>query len=174
MKTHIMLDLETLGTRPGCVIASIGAVKFSKADGIIERFYTRIDIVRAVEEGFVMDPNTVKWWLSQSPEAQAELIKPEARSTIEALWGFNDFINEGEPVIWGNGASFDNAIMAGAYSHMGLALPWKFWNDRCYRTLKSMHPELPMPKRVGTHHNALDDAESQALHLITLPSFLEV
>ena len=29
MKPQIMLDLETLGTRPGSVITSIGAVKFA-------------------------------------------------------------------------------------------------------------------------------------------------
>jgi inhibitor of KinA sporulation pathway (predicted exonuclease) len=52
--------------------------------------------------------------------------------------------------------------------------PWKFYNDRCYRTLKAMYPHIKMPKRTGTHHNALDDAISQVNHLILLPCFQEL
>ena len=28
MTTHAMIDIETLGTEPGCVVLSVGAVKF--------------------------------------------------------------------------------------------------------------------------------------------------
>ena len=28
MKTHAMIDIETLGTEPDCVVLSVGAVKF--------------------------------------------------------------------------------------------------------------------------------------------------
>ena len=36
-----------------------------------------------------------------------------------------------------------------------------------YRTLKNLLPYIEM-ERVGEHHNALDDAKSQALHAIKL------
>ena len=29
MKTHAMIDIETLGTEPDCVVLSVGAVKFN-------------------------------------------------------------------------------------------------------------------------------------------------
>jgi exodeoxyribonuclease VIII len=45
--------------------------------------------------------------------------------------------------------------------------PWRHWNDRCYRTVKSLYPDVKL-ERVGTHHNAVDDAESQARHLIAM------
>jgi len=45
--------------------------------------------------------------------------------------------------------------------------PWYFWNDRCYRTMKSLYPQIPM-ERDGVHHNALDDAISQARHLMAI------
>jgi hypothetical protein len=67
--------------------------------------------------------------------------------------------------LWGNGASFDNAILAHAYARCGATPPWKFWNDRCYRTVAAL---TATPRQQGgTHHNALDDARSQAEHLIT-------
>lgn len=170
-QTHIMLDLETLGTRPGSVIASIGAVVFD-LNGVSPRriFYRRIDITKALAEGFTIGGDTLKWWLQQSPEAQKELYA-EGVSTYEALEAFNDFIGSDNACVWGNGASFDNALLSEAYAVCGLPQPWKFWNDRCYRTVKSLHPDMPMTKREGTHHNALDDAISQAEHLITLSSF---
>lgn len=168
--THCMADIETLGNRAGCIIMSIGAVKFN-ADGITERFYVRIDMELAQKEGFHFDADTVKWWLQQSEEARNELIKPGGLGTYEALEAFNEFIGDQVVFLWGNGAGFDNPILAEAYRHLGLWRPWKFWNDRCYRTVKALHPDMPMQKRTGTHHNALDDAISQAEHLITLPSF---
>jgi exodeoxyribonuclease VIII len=48
-----------------------------------------------------------------------------------------------------------------------MPVPWQFWNSRCYRTVKSLYPDNKL-KRSGTYHNAVDDAESQARHLIEL------
>jgi len=69
--------------------------------------------------------------------------------------------------VWGNGAAFDNVILASAYRQANITQPWLFWNDRCYRTVKALSPAVTM-QRNGTHHNALDDAESQARHLIDM------
>lgn len=166
-----MLDLETLGTTPGSIIVSIGAVKFD-ASGLGDTFYQRIDFAEAQKEGFKLNADTVRWWLGQSDESRQELVKTDGCvDTAAALYMFNSFVGDSDPLLWGNGASFDNSLLAAAYEHLGISKPWKFWNDRCYRTMKGLHPDIPLAKRTGTHHNALDDAISQAEHLITLPSF---
>lgn len=69
--------------------------------------------------------------------------------------------------VWGNGAAFDNVILASAYRRVTAGTPWQYWNDRCYRTVKALHPDVPM-QRTGDHHNALDDAISQAHQLIAM------
>jgi len=51
-----------------------------------------------------------------------------------------------------------------AYSVVGEDPPWSYRNDRCYRTLAAICPEVKM-ERIGTFHNAVDDAKSQARHL---------
>jgi hypothetical protein len=168
---HVMLDLETLGTTPGSIIVSIGAVKFD-ASGLGDTFYQRIDFAEAQKEGFKLNADTVRWWLGQSDESRQELAKTEGCVNTAALQLFNCFVGESDPLLWGNGASFDNSILGAAYDHLGIKAPWKRdWGNRCYRTAKSFHPDFPLAKRTGTHHNALDDAISQAEHLITLPSF---
>jgi len=70
-------------------------------------------------------------------------------------------------VVWGNGASFDNAILANAYHKTHLDLPWQYYNNRCYRTIKNCYPNIKL-SRAGTLHKALDDAKSQAMHLIEI------
>jgi inhibitor of KinA sporulation pathway (predicted exonuclease) len=63
--------------------------------------------------------------------------------------------------IWGNGANFDNPLLACAYEAVDVKPYYKFWNERCYRTVKNQYPDIKL-ERTGTYHNALDDARSQA------------
>ncbi len=172
MKTHIMLDLETLGTAPGSAIIAIGAVKFTEGQ-ILSEFYRRVDLKSNTQYDLKMDPSTVLWWLKQPDEARLEITK-EGVHLASALHIFSEWVMvaqhremEHEPEVWGNGASFDNTLLSVAYERTGITCPWKYSNDRCYRTVKNIYPDIPMP-RTGTHHNALDDARSQAMHLMAM------
>lgn len=168
MKTRVMLDLETLGNKPGAVIVSVGAVKFGGGE-IIDSFYERVDAESCVRLGLNMDVSTVLWWMKQNDEARKEITQPGV-SIYEVLLRFSKWVNDIDAEMWGNGASFDNVLLAAAYDKAYAMRPWKFFNDRCYRTVKNLHPEVPM-NRGGVHHNALDDAKSQALHLMAMLRF---
>jgi exodeoxyribonuclease VIII len=74
---------------------------------------------------------------------------------------------EGIPVVWGNGADFDNVILGNAYLAVNKPRPWSFWNNRCYRTVRAMAPNIDYVRPVIAHH-ALHDARAQALHLIEI------
>ena len=164
---HVMIDLETMGTRPNAPIIAIGAVMFD-GNEILDRFYTNIDLESAVEDGgAVVDPKTVLWWMEQADEARSAL-RDNKKKVLTALYEFRDWLKPVDPDgVWGNGASFDNILLSETYRRLNLTPPWAFWKDRCYRTMKNMYPQIEMD-RVGTHHNALDDAESQARHLIEI------
>lgn len=162
-----MLDLETMGTRPNAPVIAIGAVMFD-GNAVLDEFYTNIDLESAVAEGgAIVDPKTVLWWMEQSGEARSAL-RGNKRNILTALYEFRDWLKPNEPDgVWGNGSNFDNVILAETYRRMNLTPPWAFWKDRCYRTMKNMYPQIAMD-HVGVHHNALDDAKSQALHLIRI------
>jgi exodeoxyribonuclease VIII len=171
---HIMIDLETMGTGSDAPIISIGAVAFDGKGVDIRGFYKSVDLQSAVAAGAVIDPNTVMWWMQQSDEARAALLTADTVDIVSALdaldgWIVNVTGSKPETLsgVWGNGASFDNVIVAETYKRLQRSLPWPFWKDRCYRTVKSMFPTVPMV-RSGTHHNALDDARTQAQHLIDI------
>ena len=162
---HIMIDLETMGTRPNAPIIAIGAVAFDP-DGVHDEFYAVVDLADSVAEGGVMDPSTVLWWMKQSDEARAEFDRP-GKPLGFALGDFREWVSKYDiSGVWGNGASFDNVILSEAYRRMGNDAPWPFWKDRCYRTMKSLS-SIKM-QRSGAHHNALDDARDQARHLLDI------
>ena len=162
---NIMLDLETMGNTSNSAIIAIGAVRFN--EDVIDRFYEVVDLKSCTDVGLEIEPSTVMWWMQQSEEAR-DKFKAEAISLNEALIKFAKWIGE-DAIVWGNGAAFDNVILANAYRKILYPQPWKFWNDRCYRTVKNLHPEIEM-ERVGTYHCAVDDAESQARHLMRILS----
>lgn len=162
---QIMLDLETLGTKPGCVIASIGAVKFNSTQ-IYRKFYKTIDCQTALDVGFTVDWSTIKWWFKQNSKAVNELIETPGGNIKDVLLEFYDWCKKdsGKIEIWGNGADFDIPILQAAYDKLKLVSPWGPFQGRCYRTIKNLYPQVQKVSQ-GTAHNALDDAINQARHL---------
>lgn len=171
----VMIDLETRGAAPGCAILSIGAVGFSTTK-LGPEFYKVVLTSSCHEAGLKDDESTMVWWRGQSEAARLVLLQAEdgavAAPLADALTAFHNWLaghfGLAQVRIWGNGADFDNAILAYCYKAVGLELPWKFWHNRCFRTLKSLRTDIKGPKRVGTYHNALDDAKTQALHAMEL------
>jgi exodeoxyribonuclease VIII len=164
----VMLDLETMGNGPDSAITAIGAVCFDPVGGTVGAgFYRVVDLASSVASGGVMDPATVLWWMQQSDAARAEFARPGC-ALAPTLVNFRSWLlsQAGKDVlVWGNGAAFDNVVLAGAYRRAGLPVPWSYKNDRCYRTVAALAPQVARPE-VGERHNAADDAEAQARHLI--------
>lgn len=177
---NVMVDLETLGQTPGCSILSIGAVAFDEKTKMLgQEFYKVVSNDSCEAAGLTIDSATLDWWDRQSEEARRVLEQsndPELCLSLKyALEEFNIYLsqfNTKSLYVWGNGASFDNAILICAYRAVGVEPVWKYWNDRCYRTLKALAPEVKL-NRKGTFHNALDDAKTQAEHAIEIFTCLE-
>lgn len=156
---HVMLDLETLGTKPDCAILSIGAIKFSPK-GLGEKFYRVIENPTGSIEF-----KTVKWWMGQSEEARNAIFysgEPQVKILHDfLLWFYKPTDTIEEILLWCHGAGFDAPILESAFVRNNINCPWKFHQVRCTRTLymlSGIHPE----RNKETHHNALEDAISQA------------
>lgn len=168
----IMLDLETMGTTSNAAIVAIGAVKFNPETGELgERFYTAVDLESSKLSGGIVDPETVQWWSTQSEQARKALENgislPQALADFAAWVGVNRRVT----VMWGNGSDFDNVILGNSYRRLGFThaqLPWSYGNNRCFRTMKALYFDVPYPERVGVQHHALDDAVTQATHLLAI------
>ena len=172
----IMVDLETFDTRPTAVILSIGACRINWAEDTVDRpFHQIIDRQSCVDAGLSISEDTVNWWNKQSYEAKAVFRDPSV-PLLDALAQFSAYMKEFDPKtvrVWGNGSDFDNTILANAYAAMGFELPWRFYNNRCFRTAKDLYSDhMTALPRQGTHHNALDDAMHQARGLLQLRNTL--
>jgi exodeoxyribonuclease VIII len=178
-----MADLETLGTVPGCVAFSIGAVEFFPAQRRLGReFYAVVDVDSCLDKFLREEEGTKAWWEKQSDEAKVALHQARSGEGVplaDALEKLNGFLracgNYRNTRLYGNGADFDNPILRCMYDAAGVDFMGSkagFFGGRCYRTVKNLD-ELLGPafkfnkvERQGTYHNALDDAKSQAVHLM--------
>lgn len=173
---NLMIDLESMGKKPNAPIVSIGAVFFDPQSGELgQEFYTAVNLESAMEQGAVPDGDTILWWLRQSSEARSAICVDDAMPISSALSELNHFINRHSDnpkylKVWGNGATFDNVILRGAYERAGQVCPWQFWNDHDVRTIVTLgrvvgfDPKRDMPFD-GVAHNALADARHQAKYV---------
>jgi len=171
-----MLDLETVGTRPGDGIISVGVQLFDRKAGTLGPGYKmNLDIEQVLSMGFNATGGTLKFWMEQS-EAATKAAFENPMAVHQALQTFADILTDDEGgvndeiKVWGNGAAFDNVLLREMYQRLGLLEPWKFWNDRCFRTMKGeLDPDKNLqPEFVGERHDALADATHQAKWLINI------
>ncbi|MFN1097522.1 3'-5' exoribonuclease domain-containing protein, partial [Escherichia coli] len=171
---HLMIDLETMGTNTNAPIVVIGAVFFDPQTGEIGPvFYIVISLTDAMNTGAVPDGGTIEWWLKQSSEARAAILTDQVKLK-DALSRFREFINEYSDEkfvqVWGNGATFDNAILRTSYERLDIPCPWRYHNDRDVRTIVELGKTINFDARTvipfeGVRHNALDDARHQAKYV---------
>lgn len=163
---NVMLDLETLGNNPDSIVLSIGAVCDADPTRIFQQYLT---LEPQVAYGATLTTSTVSWWLGQSETARDDQVNAEGRRIhpVDAFWAFSEWLHTfGDPanlVLWGNGAGFDVPIVRFHLAKNEIATPWKFWNEKCFRTLKGMFPHIKKPN--ANQHTALGDALNQLLHL---------
>jgi hypothetical protein len=89
---NVMVDLETLGTVPGSVILSIGAVAFDEMEVAEEGFYRAIRRETCEQAGLKVSAATLAWWEKQSLEARAVMLDTSATSLEDALRRFNEWL----------------------------------------------------------------------------------
>ena len=151
-----MIDIETLSTQKNASIIEIGAVEFNKETGEIgEKFDVMINPYDWGKNDRHIDGETIKWWFSQSNEARERYVNCpndiELVSLNDALVRLRYFIfgcdsigKDKNVIVWGNGASFDIAILEDAYNHFKYSIPWKYWCVNDVRTIVNLNPSIKM------------------------------
>ena len=159
----VMLDLESLGTRPDCAILTLGAVKFDPytVDKFGDSLYFRIDVDEQLALGREVQEDTLEWWGRQAEDVREEALGEHDRISLESMYRqLNKFL-VGVNNIWCQGPAFDIVILENIYRQKGWPIPWQFWQIRDSRTLFGVHGD-PREKNKAGLHNALEDCVSQA------------
>jgi hypothetical protein len=160
----LMVDCETLGTDPDCVVLTIGAVIFNpKGDGVTHRFSVKPSVDEQLALGRTVSDDTMAWWANQSKAAQDEAFSDHDRVPFkEAMQQLHKFCwNIDQP--WSHGAPFDIVLMEHCWRQNQMTAPWKFWNVRDTRTLFDVTGVNLKDGGHVTTHRAVEDAEHQAI-----------
>jgi hypothetical protein len=166
----VMLDLKTMGTRPGCAILSVGAVAFSPNGEDVTRddsgFYENVELQSCLDLGLTIDQTTLYWWMKQSPEARAAWMTPPHHPVLEVISWFSKWFTQfpTQTKIWSHGASFDIPVLDAVYGRMSkMSVPWNYQAVRDTRTLFDLTSvRMSDVPNTGVKHHALDDAIHQA------------
>ena len=169
MYGHVMLDWETLSTEPNAVVLSIGLVPFNLEDEdtfeILEadesrQYFRTIEFQEQIDAGRHVSASTLMWWMQQNRSAQKETFNERGRIGVEKLLEeVIPFI--GKKRLWGNGASFDNPILATLCTDFGFVPP-PFYMARDLRTIQDLSDNDRLKER-GVEHSAIADAQYQVL-----------
>lgn len=167
----IMIDMETLATRADAVILSIGAVKFQRETDYIDdaAFYAICTVGSQLNRH--MSGSTLEWWMSQDAKAKAIFSSPDKLPLSQALAQLSEWSDDEFRTLWANGADFDIPLILHALDTHNLKPLVRYYNHRCYRTMKNEYTMVPQPTFEGTAHNALMDAIHQARHLQAIYKF---
>lgn len=183
MANHMMIDLETLDTRPTGVVFQVGVICFADVlygepveQLILEEKLFHVDILSQIMKGRTIDPETVKWWMTQNVEAWMRhpkecVFEHDVFNEIAAMMGRN-----GVGDVWSNSPSFDAVMMRSIEDGLkkkGIQIAEfpSFRNDMDMRTLKQICRRMRFCKfdypRV-TSHNALQDCRDQVNDVVMM------
>jgi len=155
-----MLDLETLGHKENAVIIQIGACYFN-ANGVHDKFFKNVNAKSSVEHGFEVSVETTAWWMEQ--KTRPDITK--GLGVVQAVNEFKWFARKADR-IWCH-VSFDCPIIMNHLNKITFNPGIHFTQFRDLRTLIDLAGlDLRDYKRVGTHHNALDDCLFQVQYCI--------
>lgn len=170
---NIMLDVESMGRDANAALVAIGAVFFDEHTGQLgPTFYRAIHLSTSVNLGFKMEPATVLFWLGQPEEARRAILFNSVH-VADAFADFVDWVKEHGPKdkaelrMWGCSPTFDCVKVEAHLKALDLEVPWFYWAERDYRTIRERNKVVPQDERTGLH-NALEDAKFQASHLIKI------
>lgn len=163
MIPHAMLDFETLGTAPDTAVVSLGLVIFTREKILHEKLWL-FDLRGQLANRRSVTAETITWWMGQGKAKdvfelalrEGVYLRDFAFQLKEICLPFTDLR------VWGNGAAFDLSIVEHILHQQGVKPPWKYSNQRCYRTLRNCFGFGGDQPFHGTKHDALDDARHQA------------
>lgn len=170
---HVMLDLETWGTLPGCAIRSIGACVFDPYDWsepVVETFYRNVSTESQTHTSLTFSDDTVAWWRDTNRSEAAKVFADDRKPLGISISNFFEWFDDvGGKYLWCHGASFDEPIMRfAADAVFSCETPWHHHDVRDTRTLFMLADFDPkcvkMPDGFIKHH-ALHDAQYQVMQV---------
>lgn len=163
MTAHVMVDIETLGTRPGAVVLSCAFVRFTDE----AHMTLNLSIPDQEALGLEKDEATCAFWRDQEAKhpgawAAATSNPTPLAAALPYIGQWLDWARAGDEFqLWCHGAPFDAPLLFEIYRRAGIKCPWEFWQVRDTRTLYDLALIRKEDFAVPPPHIALNDAIGQ-------------
>ena len=161
--TDLMVDLETLDTKPSAIILQIGWTFFNiNGDRRHRNWGWHPNIDEQKELGATSSIDTQSWWMENAPEGWKRQVIADRQGLSEVFHEMTQ-VWEGcadeNTRVWAKGTHFDLPILKKFFPE-----PWGFRNIHDLRTLKLIGTLFDFEWDVKNEdaHNAVSDAEHQA------------
>ena len=168
---EIMIDIETLDTKPSAVVASIGMAAFDPAADyeVLGTFHCCLDWNAQIAKGRTVSQPTLQFWFQQSPAAiNSQLFNPIQHEVLWALRDVQYFVarfsdpaagDNGPSKFWANSPSFDMVILESLARDFGTTAPWTFRQTFDLRTLELAAEEAGYDFRSVINHAPHDPVQ---------------
>lgn len=156
-----MIDFETFGNSNAKCIVQVGACYFNRVTGEIGKTFKRnIDANSHVNNGGIIDADTVYWWLSQKEAARKSILAEPREDFAKVFTDLNIFLKDAQ-CIWSH-ASFDYPALQDNIKRLGLKTSFKYSSARDLRTIvDAANITVDHASRKDVHHDALEDCKFQ-------------
>lgn len=148
---NLMVDFETLDSKPHAIILSVGIVLFNDKD-ILRQGYSEFKLQRQIDRGRTVSKSTKVWWLKTNPKEYKRLTAEEGIELTDWVDRTSKKLWEKPPrAVWSRG-SFDYLILQNLFGEK----LFPYYRHRDVRTLDEFG--IKMKKN---NHNALSDCLGQ-------------
>ena len=190
--THMMIDIETLGTTPSAVVLELSTVIFTDSHGIKQTSPATyiFDRNHQASVGRTVDESTLYWWdeklsnKSYAPQDKIylELLLNNKSVNItpkDAHAALTESLKQVTGYIWCKGASFDFPIIKSFFASFGLSDP--FSDNKNYRKQMDLRTYETIARDMGfsgytTHrkgaHISFDDCLDQITMYVELRDYI--
>lgn len=179
---HFMIDLETLSTATDAAIIQIAICPFDMENHWLDQdgILIHVDPQSSIDAGLRVDWGAINWWMKQSDRERSGLdASGEAFSLKDAMNYVSNFLlarvgyRKEKIFVWSHGTAFDIAILENAFRVMRMEAPWDYRNVQDVRTLIMLTGKRGEKIHSKSKHNALADAEAQALWVMDMRKFIQ-
>jgi hypothetical protein len=156
MPTHVFIDIEALGRKPGCAPIELGAVVFDLWTGEITDEFHRIIHPHGALKG---ERETLDWHAERGsyPFTPARYIAAERLPHVIA--DFLSWLPKEIDSVWAWGATYDFPVLDAAFAAIGETKePWHYAKQECARTV--WRRAFGDRKHAHRPHHALEDCRA--------------
>lgn len=173
-RIDIMLDIETLGTTPGCIVLAAGLVVIRNNEIIYDSGEIVFNYADSLASGFESNPETEAWWEAHDGVPQHYWNQPrhhvstigQLRTIVKIISGHIEQFGASEEVLYWSRGHFDYPILSVYFNEYGMQPPW----EGRHRQMRDLRTALDVLQYDITgepkYHRANLDAVQQAEQLV--------